>query len=271
MVERRRLIVVSNRGPASFSRDEDGKRVARRGGGGLVTALRSLVAHHDVTWIASAMTRGGPRRRRRGRRRGGRGAGARRLAVPAAARRSRPGRLRLVLQRRREPDALVSPALPLGPRLRAGHRPRASTTPGTRATCRSTRASRTRCSPSSSAQPDAAVFFHDYHLYLAPRYVREARPDAPLAHFVHIPWPEPNNWRVLPEPIRDAPPRRAARKRRGRLPRATLAPELPPVVRATSLGADCDFERERRHTRAAGPSSRRSRSRSTPPSSRSSP
>ena len=39
MVERRRLIVVSNRGPASFTLDADGKRVARRGGGGLVTAL----------------------------------------------------------------------------------------------------------------------------------------------------------------------------------------------------------------------------------------
>src|SRR5256714_14088354 len=56
MGERRKLIVVSNRGPASFVRDEEGKRVARRGGGGLVTALRSLVAHHDVTWIASAMS-----------------------------------------------------------------------------------------------------------------------------------------------------------------------------------------------------------------------
>src|SRR5918999_6125504 len=56
MVERRRVIVVSNRGPSSFTRDEDGNRVARRGGGGLVTALRSLVAHHDVTWIASAIT-----------------------------------------------------------------------------------------------------------------------------------------------------------------------------------------------------------------------
>ena len=30
--------------------------MARRGGGGLVTALRSLLADHDVTWIASAMT-----------------------------------------------------------------------------------------------------------------------------------------------------------------------------------------------------------------------
>ena len=30
------------------------------------------------------------------------------------------------------------------------------------------------------------------------------RPDASLAHFVHIPWPEPNLWRVLPERIRVA-------------------------------------------------------------------
>jgi trehalose-6-phosphate synthase len=55
MAERRKLIVVSNRGPVSYSR-EGGERVTRRGGGGLVTALRSLVSHHDVTWIASAMS-----------------------------------------------------------------------------------------------------------------------------------------------------------------------------------------------------------------------
>src|SRR5690348_10134754 len=53
---RRKLIVVSNRGPVSFGRDDAGNRVSLRGGGGLVTALRGLVAQHDVTWIASAMT-----------------------------------------------------------------------------------------------------------------------------------------------------------------------------------------------------------------------
>ena len=56
MPGRMKLIVVSNRGPVSYRRDESGARVARRGGGGLVTALRSLVIHHDVTWIASAMS-----------------------------------------------------------------------------------------------------------------------------------------------------------------------------------------------------------------------
>jgi trehalose 6-phosphate synthase len=54
--ERRRLIVVSNRGPVVHGRDAGGDLVARRGGGGLVTALDSLAAAHDVTWIASAIS-----------------------------------------------------------------------------------------------------------------------------------------------------------------------------------------------------------------------
>ena len=49
-VARRKLVVVSNRGPVTFGR-ESGRRVARRGGGGLVTALRSLVLHHDVSYV----------------------------------------------------------------------------------------------------------------------------------------------------------------------------------------------------------------------------
>jgi trehalose 6-phosphate synthase len=50
--------------------------------------------------------------------------------------------------------------------------------------------------------PDATVFFHDYHLFLAPRMVREARPDARLAHFVHTPWPV--DWTTLPVELRRA-------------------------------------------------------------------
>jgi trehalose 6-phosphate synthase len=52
--------------------------------------------------------------------------------------------------------------------------------------------------------PDAAVLFHDYHLYLAPRLVREARPDVVTSHFVHIPWPEPDYWHALPKEVRVA-------------------------------------------------------------------
>jgi trehalose 6-phosphate synthase len=53
-------------------------------------------------------------------------------------------------------------------------------------------------------EPDAAVLFHDYHLYLAPRFVREARPDVVTSHFVHIPWPEPDYWHALPKRLRVA-------------------------------------------------------------------
>jgi trehalose 6-phosphate synthase len=53
-------------------------------------------------------------------------------------------------------------------------------------------------------EPDAAVLFHDYHLYLAPRLVREARPEVLTSHFVHIPWPEPDYWHALPPELRVA-------------------------------------------------------------------
>jgi trehalose 6-phosphate synthase len=53
-------------------------------------------------------------------------------------------------------------------------------------------------------EPDAAVLFHDYHLYLAPGLVREARPDVVTSHFIHIPWPEPDYWHALPPELRVA-------------------------------------------------------------------
>src|SRR3954464_1368785 len=55
MADRRRLIIVSNRAPVTYGR-EGGERVARRGGGGLVTALAPLVSLHDVTWVANALS-----------------------------------------------------------------------------------------------------------------------------------------------------------------------------------------------------------------------
>lgn len=42
------------------------------------------------------------------------------------------------------------------------------------------------------------VMFQDYHLYLAPKYVRERRPDACLQHFIHVPWPSIQDWAAVP-------------------------------------------------------------------------
>jgi trehalose 6-phosphate synthase len=200
---RRKLIVVANRGPVSYARGADGARVAKRGGGGLVTALRSLVIHHDVTWIASAMTdedRAVASEHDDG-------------AFDETSREGSSYRLRLV---QHEPTAydwyynvVANPTLwflqhymwglPYAPDVDLGlHNAWFNGyLPVNDAFARATIAELER-------QPEAAVFFHDYHLYLAPKIVREQRPDALLAHFIHIPWPETDYWHVLPEHLRRA-------------------------------------------------------------------
>jgi trehalose 6-phosphate synthase len=52
-------------------------------------------------------------------------------------------------------------------------------------------------------QDEPVVMVHDYHLYTLPALVRRARPDVFLHHFVHIPWTQPDAWRVLPNRIRE--------------------------------------------------------------------
>src|SRR5215213_1302543 len=52
-----RIIVVSNRGPVTFTRGESGEREHSRGAGGLVTALNAVLRHsEDAVWIASAQS-----------------------------------------------------------------------------------------------------------------------------------------------------------------------------------------------------------------------
>lgn len=44
----------------------------------------------------------------------------------------------------------------------------------------------------------AIVFVQDYHFALLPRFVKEARPDAVVCQFWHIPWPNPEAFRICP-------------------------------------------------------------------------
>jgi trehalose 6-phosphate synthase len=199
---RRKLLVVFNRAPVSYARDAEGKRVARRGGGGVVTALGGLLAHHDVTWVASAMTEED-----------------RAVAVEqdgSFVEETATGasyRLRLVAH---DPAAydrfynvLANPTLwfvhhylwglgsapDFGPELHEawsdGYVP---VNEGLAAAALE----------ELDREPDAAILFHDYHLYLAPRLVREAQPEVLTSHFVHIPWPEPDYWHALPPELRVA-------------------------------------------------------------------
>jgi trehalose 6-phosphate synthase len=194
MEGRRELIVVSNRGPLGYDLDERGERVVGRGAGGLVTALRPLVARHDVTWIASALT--GEERRLAGEPLEVEGAGGSRF------------RLRFVAHDRAAYDlyynVVANPALwfvqhglwelmrdsavRLDEAWADGYVP-------------VNEAFADAALEELERRPGAAVFFHDYHLYAAPALVRARRPDALLAHFVHVPWPRPEEWDVLPPPL----------------------------------------------------------------------
>jgi len=50
----------------------------------------------------------------------------------------------------------------------------------------------------------SVVLVQDYQMYCVPGLIRERRPDVRIQHFVHIPWPTPQYWTVLPRHIRDA-------------------------------------------------------------------
>ena len=198
---RRRLIVVSNRGPASYARDGDGNRVARRGGGGLVTALRGLVDRHDVTWIASAMT---DEDRVVSSEYDGR-------AFDETSREGSPFRLRLVSHAPQAYDwfynVISNPTLwfiqhYLWDLVQTPNLDLALHYAWDKGYVAVNRKFADAVVDELDLDPDATVFFHDYHLYLAPGMVRGARPQARLQQFVHIPWPQADYWHVLPLEIR---------------------------------------------------------------------
>lgn len=195
MANRRSLIVVSNRAPVSYTRDEGGVRVVRRGAGGLVTALAPLVSRHQVTWVASAMSEEERELARRGpvdeRAADGSAYRLRLVAVDPAA-------YRLFYDVVANPvlwfvqhglwDLKLEPDADLTAPWRDGY------VAVNEAFARAVLEELERTSA-------AAVLFQDYHLYVAPGIVRRERPAVPLSQFVHIPWVGPDDWRVLPEGI----------------------------------------------------------------------
>lgn len=48
------------------------------------------------------------------------------------------------------------------------------------------------------------ILTQDYQLYLAPASIRRRLPQAAMQQFVHIPWPTPQYWKILPQQMRDA-------------------------------------------------------------------
>ena len=196
----RPLVLLSNRGPATFERDEAGELVARRGGGGLVTALTGLLRQRDALWIASAMTEEDVEVSRM---HGERGFNVDVDGIDY--------RIRLVAS---DPAAydrfynqIANPILWFIQHYLWD----LSNVPDIRLGEREAWEFGYKQVNDDLAQAvlgeiedlnEPVVMVHDYHLYTCPALIRAARPDVFLHHFVHIPWTQPDAWRVLPADIR---------------------------------------------------------------------
>ncbi|WP_236705574.1 trehalose-6-phosphate synthase, partial [Frankia sp. ACN1ag] len=207
------LVLLSNRGPVSFDRDASGRTV-NRGAGGLVSALSGLAEHlDDAVWVCGA-------------------AGEEDAAVAAESAGSS-----ILVQTAPQPH--VVDGEPDGPAIRVRL---VVTDPTAYADFYSVWSNpilwfiqhglygRSLAPVLTRAEHDAfengyaavnrayadavvdevrarggkaLVLLQDYHFYLVADWVREQCPDVVLTHFVHIPWPGPDEWRILPGDIRE--------------------------------------------------------------------
>ena len=195
----RPLVLVSNRGPVTFQ--EDGS--VKRGTGGLVTALTGLASHRDAVWIASAMTR-----RRRA------ASSARTATSRSRSRRPHGGEFHV---RFVESDAdaydgfynvIANPMLwfiqhYLWDQSNAPDIRREEVEAFEQGYCVVNEDLAQAVLQEIEDDEEPVVMVHDYHFYTLPGIIREQRPDVFLHHFIHIPWTQPDAWRVLPKGIRD--------------------------------------------------------------------
>ena len=189
--------MVSNRGPVTFTRTESGEREHSRGAGGLVTALNAVLRRaENAVWIASAQSE----------------------EDVAVSKEPAPYEVEDLLIRlvEHDPEAydlmyneLANPLLwfvqhglydlPYSPTL--GDETRRAWEEGYVAVNRNF----ADAVIETAAEEDSpTILLHDYQLYMTPLFVRERLgAGAFLSLFVHIPWPEPDLWRVLPHYIRE--------------------------------------------------------------------
>ena len=183
------LVIVSNRGPLSFSPGPGGDLVPRRGAGGLVSSLGPAVVGSGATWVAGAISEWDREAAARG-------------VVEAEGFRLRS----LVIEPaayRQFYDAIANATLwflnhslfdlPRRPRIdRRWHEAWATFVDVNRAFA----------SAVADEAPDGGtVLVHDYHLPLVGAELARRRPDLRTAHFHHTPFCEPSALRVLPDAV----------------------------------------------------------------------
>lgn len=204
LLSRSSLIIASNRGPVEFHLEPDGQFSAKRGSGGVVTAVSAVSRFALPIWVACAMTDGDRLRAQC----------AEEEAEVVITPPDSDFRLRFVQLDPSVYDSyynqISNPLLwflqhylwdvPRSPDI----------TDSTwqawwdgYVVANRQFANEIVAAADVSVRPPL-VMLQDYHLYLAPGFIRSLRPNLLLQHFIHIPWPDPDYWRLLPRPMRHA-------------------------------------------------------------------
>lgn len=199
--QQRPIIIASNRGPVSLNRNEAGDYEIQRGSGGLVTALTGLASLIDATWISCALSADDTE--------WGEG------EVPF----NDKGDSIFVKFLTPEESAfdgyynVIANPLLWFLQHSMWDVPRAPVI--NRATWRAWEEGYEQVNREFAleianqvnrvSQP-VLIMLQDYHLYLAARYLRETVPSQAITilHFIHIPWPGPEYWGILPPTMRQA-------------------------------------------------------------------
>jgi len=204
LLEKTTLIIASNRGPLEFQIEDDGSYSTKRGSGGVVTAVSAVSRYNDLIWVASAMTDGDRRRARE----------ADEIGEVIISPPDSDVRLRFVLADEDAYDGYynrISNPLLWFLQHYLWDTPRSPDID--RETWRAWRDGYVTVNRQFAKEIVAAaraserkplVMLQDYHLYLTPGMIREMMPDVTLQHFIHIPWPDPDYWQLLPREMRSA-------------------------------------------------------------------
>jgi trehalose 6-phosphate synthase len=198
----RSLIIVSNRGPVGFTHAEDGSTLIHRSGGGLVTALLGLANNINITWIASALNdieKGW----HSGKLDLGDNGRTIDLHLVPLDEQVYDGYYNVIsnpllwfLQHSMW-DFISSPTITRATWQAWDEGYKAANHQFALAVARQVRADQGR----------TLVMLQDYHLYLLPRMLRKMlsrtfRSKVTLTHFIHIPWPGPEDLHILPPGMR---------------------------------------------------------------------
>ncbi|MBZ0294621.1 MAG: trehalose-6-phosphate synthase [Anaerolineae bacterium] len=193
------IVIASNRGPFSFKAQKDGTYITKRSPGGLATALAALAASRDVLWVAAALSKGDHQ-----------------WAEEHNDEPQEVGGIQLKFVRptkkayERYYNVISNPLLWFIQHQLWDYPRKPSITSETwKAWERGYVAinqlfAETIADLVEHVNRPVIILPQDYHLYMMPQFLRDRLGfNVQIQPFVHIPWPSPDAWRILPLEMRN--------------------------------------------------------------------